>query len=1003
MLVHPASLRCAWGLVGLSALLAASGCQGGSATAPTAPAAAAGPLEIRPSVSTFLAGDLATGLSALGVYDFSLDLTEGVLSLEPTRAIAALGDSFTLDLTDAFTTNTFGCAGCLQVTGITRDPVDPVLEVTFRARHPFREALAANRADLHINNVRLVAMVDGSDNFYGGTLTGEAGLMASADGYTTLPANFVAPPTGINATLFPFQVFETGDNLTNPTGNFDAATGWLGVTNAPEGFNVLKMGGSATTTLRFRLDGATNLVQGKLTLLGNYIVSAANKAQRNVPDYYMPEGAMPEAWRVMVTPPTTFTANPISQLDTLLVEVADWQHGATVDPGFPGTDKAALSTASDVASVSVSIPAFSATPFGPVTTPSGGTGSLSSPLTYQLAITKPDTITVGGDYFGLVKVTDSRSSGLAIDKSLNAGTGLSTLPEIATYQVVRIPVAALNNLPTCGGFTVNGQSYTGPLTIPFGFNATLPITLDFDFTNDPDGTIVAVDVDWNYDGSNFIVGGTRTTPGALTAPAPYTAPAAIAIRFTDNQGGQNNPADCTVVIGPVYTPTTTLSAATVYVGPSQLTNQGANGSDVNLGRIQRQICSFGNTVYVLCKYDNTAVTGNTYIARSTDGGNTFVLADNVQIAPGLAAGGTNRFAVVTMDVNADGSALFIAGVGSPTTGSSGSIYFSRINTASFTLDASIRGVQLEGATAFELSEVSFETAMACHPTDPQVVYIGADEGPTGAKNLRAVRVGNAAAAVTPAALVTTRIAGAANGVAYATDGVTAVSIFDPDFFMDPFTNRLHLAAQPGGGTLTNGMVVYRQYNILTDAFVDAAPVVMTDFAEAGQANREPKIGVGSDGRAVLVIRSDGPGGTDKGLIRKAALADPPYHFSVPKRIDPDWDGTIQGNQEKPEVVVDPVTNLIYISSVDYRDIGAGESTTSLPSIWETVYSPELNCLIDGRKLDMPGTADNQDTDRTARVHLMLKGSPTTKRWFYLWQDNSRKNAGLPDLVIRTAQ
>lgn len=996
--------------IGLTAvlLLAASGCQGASspATPPTSSANMDQPLLVAPNVDLMTSGDLHAGLATLGLYDFAYDTRSGEFSLTPARAAAALGDAFTLDLTDAFTTRTFGCASCLSVTGISRIPgPEPLLAVNFTAKHPFADTLSAGRADLHINNIRLVFLEDGSESFYGdpnnAAVAGNIDLLANANGYTALPATFVTPPSGVNASLFPFRVFETGDPLAQPTGNFSAVTGWTGVLNDPSGYNVFKMGGSATTEAQFRLSGSS-LLQGRIALLGNYIVSAANKNQRPTPDYYMPEGAMPEAWKVMVTPPATFTADPVAQFDVVTVEVADWQHGGAVDASFPGADRNGLKASGDVASVQVSIPAFSANAFGPVTTPTSGTGTLASPLSYEVTVSKPGTYTTPGEVLGLVKVTDSRTTYLAIDKTLNAGTGLSQLAEVATYQVFRFTLDAPNTPPTCEGYTVNGNLPSPtPLVIPTGFNASLSVALNFSFTNDTDGTITGVDVDWSYDGSNFNVEATRTDAGSLTSPTGYTAPDTIGIRFTDDDGAQTV---CTVAIGNVYTPTTTLNPATIYLAQSQTTNNVANGNDMNLGRIEKQFDSYGNTVYALLKADTTATTGLVYLARSLDGGTTWNLTDSVQIGSGLAAGLGNRFATVTMTVNADGSAVYIAGIGSPTTGSSGNVVFSRVNTATWTLDASIRGVQVENAsTAFDPLFNGFETAIAAHPTNPEVVYICSDDE-TPARKLRIVQISNAKTAASPAGLTFSRVGGG-DGFAYATDGAQYNSFFDPHLFMETNgTGSLHIVGQAGGGTVTTGAIAYREYDLASNTFVGAGAVLMTDFTAVGtHNNREPRVAVGTDGRPVLVIRSDGASGQDRAMIRKAALSNPPYNFSAAKTVDPDWDTATTANQEKPELEIDPATGLIYVTTTDTRDIGLGESNSSAPSSWETVFDTELNVLIDGRKLDFAGIGDNGDGDRITRPLLTLKGSPTTKRWIYFWQDASRKNTANPDIKIRIAQ
>lgn len=993
----------------IAVVLTALGCSGSSATSPAdAPSGSAAPPQIAPSVDTMVSGDLRAGIATMGLYDYRLDTKSGEFTLTPGRAVAAVGDAFALDLTSAFTTNAFGCANCLEITGIERAGGD--IGVSFRAKHPFGDTLTSGRADLHVNNVRLVLLEQGSEPFFGqgqAPVEGRVDLVVNANGYTALPSTFVTPPAGLTSTLFPFVVFETGDNFATPTGNFSATTGWGGVLNVPTGYNVLAQGASAETTVSFNLAAAGGgILEGQIALLGNFIVSAGNKAQRPTPDYYMPEGAMPEAWKIDVTAPTSFTADPTNQFDLVTVAISDWQQGGVVDAGFPGVDKNGLKSSGDVQEVVVSIPAFGSTEFSSAT-PTGGSGTLAAPLTYEVTVTKPDTLTSGGDYLGLVKVIDSRTNFNAIDETLNAATGISQLAEVASYQPFTVTVINPNQPPTCDGYTVNGAAPSvTPLVIPAGYNAGLNVALNFGFTNDADGTITSVDVDWSYDGSNFNVEGNLAAPGTLNAPAKYLAPATIGVRFTDDDLASTI---CTVAVGNVYVPTTTLAPATAAIGPSQLSNLTANGSDMSLGRMATQMVSYGNTVYALCKQDlSSATLGVTYLARSTDGGVTWPLANNIQLAPGLASGplGTTKFNAVSMGINSDGTSLAIVGINSATgSTSSGNVVISRVNTGTFTLDPVVRAISLEDLSAgFDPAFNGFEAEVVAHPTNPQIMFVLSDDGTPRA--LRLCTIGNfknaTAAGVNVANSLTLVRSGGGAGFAMLTDGVTATSLFDPVAFVEASANTIHLVAQGGSGLPATGYFTYREYDITGNAFVGGAETQF-QIAEATQSNREPGIAVGPDGRAIVVGRSDGPSGTDKAMITKAANATLPYNFATARRLDPDWDGTIQGNQEKPSLQVDKTTGLIYVAIADFRD-GPVESGSNNVSIWETVLDANLQVLVDGRKYDAPGITDNNDSDRTARVWIVQDGAPTTKRWIYYWQDASRKFiAGQQDLVYRTAQ
>ncbi|MEO7994077.1 MAG: hypothetical protein ABI743_06730, partial [bacterium] len=849
---------------GLWALLALLGCQGGDATTPSpAQTPARGPVTVRPAVS-LLGPESPDALAMLGLYDLSIDSNGSTASLTPARDVQAVGDAYSLDLTGGFTTSAFGCASCLALDGFKLETINSQQVVTlgFTARHPFQVAATANRADLHINNVRLLFLLDGTDSFFSGAdaVTTNANGMYNADGLVALPPTFVAPPAGSTATLFPFKVFETGDNMVTPTGNFDSTNGWNDNTGDPQGYNVLKMGGVATTKAQFVLPtGGSLAFGGRVALLGNFIVSAANKAARQNPIYYMPEGAMPEAWHVRVVAPSSFTAAATSELDNLNVRVSDWQQGATVDAGFPNpANLLGVKADGSVAAVAVSIPGFSATPFGPVTAPNSGTGTFADPLSYNIPVTKPASVTTPGDYFVLVKVTDARTNLTALKSDLTTPDSLAI---IATYQTATITILPGNVAPACGGYTINGAP-AGAFQLAFASNA--PTVIACDFTNDPDGTIIAADFDWAYDGVTFNVMDTLAVAGSKSHV--LSGAGTVGIRFTDDDSAQTI---CTSTFT-TYAPTTTPAGSTAYIGPSQFTNVSANGSDMSVARISTQMVSYGNTVYALCKQDlSSATVGTSYIARSIDGGTTWNAANNIQLCPfaNSAAGALAnlKFNAVGMCLNADGSALCVVAINSTGGTSAGNVVISRINTSSFTLDAVIRGVALEDATntvGYDSTFNGFEVGVVAHPTDPEKLFVFSDD--TTTRMIRLCKIGNFKSATTAGYNVAGSITlarAATTGNAMQVDGVTATSIFDPVAYTEPSLQQIHIVGEGGGGIPATGYESYRKYLIASDTFEGATETQFV-MAETGQAEREPGVVAWTDGKPIVVTRSDGAAGFD---------------------------------------------------------------------------------------------------------------------------------------------
>jgi|GEM_PF-6369424 len=867
---------------GLAATLLLVGCT--TATRPTAPATTEALPAIAPSIPIGRTGDLDTGLATMGLFDFQLDPSRGTFELTPARAATANGDAFTLDLTTAFTTTKFGCADCLAIKSVVFDPSqDPdAFDVEFVATHPFPSGDVAGRADLHVNNVRLAFLVNGTDTFFGGEVTGDAGLVQDPDGYIKLPATFVAPPPGLTSTFFPFQIFQTGDNVGNPTGNFSPSIGWSGAVSDPQGFNVLKMGGQANTTVRFNIEsGDTKVLDGQVALLANFVASATFDTRPN-PTYYMPEGAMPEAWHVTATGPAGLTDEATDQNGTVSVFVTDWQAGATIDPAFPNPgNPGGLKTGGNVASVSVNIPAFNATP-APVTTPTSGAGTLATPWVFDVVVSKPASLTTAGTYVGLVKVLDERTPFNALDKSLDVATGLSSLSELATYQTFTTEV------------------------------------------------------------------------------------------IVDGGGGYEPP-----LLGP----------ATMF-GPSVSTNDQPSGTLISPDRISRMFDSVGDTVVVV--FRKQAPDFLSFAVASNDGGTTW--GTPIALDPAATGGGASSFQAVAIALSADATEAYV--VGSEFT--LRDLFFSRLNLSgnTLTLDPAVRAVVL--SSIIGPSSDTFEVAIAAHPTDPEMLYVAADDanGTVSTRRFMMMAVVNAASATTPAQVGQVPMGGTANGAAWTTDP-SFTRIDDPSLEIGP-DGDVYACFDPGRTGIDPG--IFCHWDSGTDTF--SAPVVFDGLVTAEYGDfSEARIGVGPDSRPVIVYHE---AANDPILIMKAALPTAPWNFTSPVPVDPDYNKIAQGIEEFPDLAVDATTGRIHVTIGDFRDAPTeSQASPLLVSLFESIFEPDLTLTIDGRKIDDPGLGDNTDGDRNLRIHILQRGTPTTKRWFYFWQDADAKNPAVgPDLLYK---
>ncbi|MEO7993851.1 MAG: hypothetical protein ABI743_05590 [bacterium] len=411
------------------ALMLILGC--GHATSPVA--APNLPAEVAPVAAP------PAGAAQLGVWDFAFDPVTGSLEMTPWRSPQlAIGDNLASDLTEAFTSGLLGCGDCFRASNITviRGTLQDRVYLEFSVRHPFPAPTSPGmRADLHITNVRVALEIAGTRSFFG-DLPGQPAVStrpALWDEHDLYEAPGMVPVDGA-IDLMGTSLFTTTD-VSNPTGNFSPTTGWQGQLDGPTGYNVLRQGASAVTSIGLRLAaGDTVPLTGRIHLFANYPVSSLSKATRTTPVYYMPEGAMLEASFVELQGSRAIAGVDAVQVP-LKVKVIDWQAGAIVDPAFPNpANPTGIKAPSGVKEVWIDIPDFQdAAPFGPATTPSSGTGMPTDPWIYDIVVTKPAGLP-GGDYPAMAMVIDERSSADGLDASLDVLTGLKTLTPVAAYD-----------------------------------------------------------------------------------------------------------------------------------------------------------------------------------------------------------------------------------------------------------------------------------------------------------------------------------------------------------------------------------------------------------------------------------------------------------------------------------------------------------------------------------------------------------------------------------------
>jgi hypothetical protein len=362
----------------------------------------------------------------LGVYDLKINFRNQTAELTPGRNVS-IGESYLVNGMGYFIT--FPCSNCFNICGIGFDFDKVILD--FNIDHPMepgdtgQDPSGINRLDLDIFDLALVVQPLGHtpEEF---ELTDQSiypDIISSPDGYTSELSNII----GDQAAL-PYILLVDDSEISPP-----AIT-----------YNKFEMGASHEFEVGF-LNELGETLQFELYLTFSYGASATRDTRLN-PVYYNPEFNRKAAWKVEASPHNSWFSFDSSMPVNIEVKVYDWQIGANVDSAL--TNITDIYEASDVESISIEIPGMHDTlQTFPGNQYTSGTGMPSDPLIYNLPIVNENNLP-GGEYTGIVKVTDQRQPKIPTDGRdylVNSPDGKSVEPyqlqEFSTFQTFQALVS----------------------------------------------------------------------------------------------------------------------------------------------------------------------------------------------------------------------------------------------------------------------------------------------------------------------------------------------------------------------------------------------------------------------------------------------------------------------------------------------------------------------------------------------------------------------------------
>jgi hypothetical protein len=344
-----------------------------------------------------------------GAWKVIIDPDTLTAEIEPARNAQAVGLIVDADLSQFLTVSP--CSNCLQIPRVRIDEYGDI-DIDIRMKHPFPNLLA--RPDLHGFDVRAIFIgeypyswnvpeiqVMNLEGVEEGVSFGFPTVgMLNWDGFTShfdeilTDTRYFMGGTDVPGNLNPFiRFFE--DYRTDA---FDPAS--------PVGHNVMPCGSNySTKTVVYRQYLDAEWLEFYIVADVAYGQSAV-LANRHNPQYYLPAFNRTEPWRVeYYLEHNTLIAGLTSSSVEVVVQVFDWQQGATVDPSYPNpSNLAGIPESSDVASVELAVPSLMPNVLIS-TSPESGTGTPSDPLQYRFTVT--NTLANDRNSFGLIAVRDN--------------------------------------------------------------------------------------------------------------------------------------------------------------------------------------------------------------------------------------------------------------------------------------------------------------------------------------------------------------------------------------------------------------------------------------------------------------------------------------------------------------------------------------------------------------------------------------------------------------------
>jgi len=489
-------------------------------------------------------GNPADGYGILGL--FELVFSDENASLVPLRKSALEDVLEAVDITNFL--SLAPCTDCVKIASVELDP-DGNAVVSIGIKHPFgagdplKPISGRNRADLHVFNVEGIVISNAAGISFPGIGATTAGLyLKNADGLTGYLDASLERIFATDATVHPY-ILHFDDYS---AGNFDpeSLTGFTSVTDPPPSGNLVMAMGSDCDyqDYIFDLDEMGN-VDFIIAVGCTYAVSAASRSERFTPEYRVPQHNKKAASEVSVEILTNdLIGGDVASEATLQVKVVDINHGVPV-----GTELNEMRADSSVGGVDVMVPGVTSSVVNFSTTPLSGTGhDPSDPLVFEGVITNSSG-SDGGNYLGIVKVTDSYIPGQNVAPLLNGMDGITRvgpvenplvglfqIDEFATYQVFNIEVISYQVEPQ---FTFTPEPFYDDIG-PEGSTED-PVPTDWDVYFDASLSVGATAYDWDFDsdGTYEFVGDTtpyRTWQYAYDSAETYPVTYLATLRLNGN-------------------------------------------------------------------------------------------------------------------------------------------------------------------------------------------------------------------------------------------------------------------------------------------------------------------------------------------------------------------------------------------------------------------------------------------------------------------------------------